>query len=67
MKEKIYLRLKTDEDGKKYIVDQYDREVEGIKNIQSEYGVGEVDKTTIQFYEYGINGNPLTNGGRSWE
>lgn len=61
MTDKIQLRLEI-KDGKKYIVDQHGREIEGVISFATSTEAGSLDEMTLTVYEF-KDGSPLCSGG----
>ena len=60
-KEKIQLQLKII-DGKKYIVDQHGRELDGVLSFASSTAVASGDTLKLEAYQY-QDGNVIVSGG----
>lgn len=60
-KEKIQLQLKIIE-GKKYIVDQHDRELDGVISFSSHTSLNSGDTLKLEVHEY-RDGNLIVSGG----
>jgi len=60
MQSKLYLRIWVDKNYQPHVLDQNDREMEGVLAIRSDYDVGEIPTFWVQLHAYDKNGEIIT-------